>query len=70
MFDFVFGGKKKLNLVRAIIEQSMKDSGLDGLESRAQVKNLSNFELIGTPAGIVVNRIDLVLEAQQAEEII
>ena len=70
MFDFVFGGKKKLNLVRAIIEQSMKDSGLDGLESRAQVKNLSNFELIGTPAGIVVNIIDLVLEAQQAEEII
>jgi hypothetical protein len=70
MFDFVFGGKKKLNLVRAIIEKSMKDSGLDGLESRAQVKNLSNFELIGTPAGIVVNIIDLVLEAQQAEEII
>ena len=48
----------------------MKDSGLDGLASRAQVKNLSNFELIGTPAGIVVNIIDLVLEAQQAEEII
>ena len=70
MFDFVFGGKKKLNLVRAIVEKSMKDSGLDGLESRAQVKNLSNFELIGTPAGIVVNIIDLVLEAQQAEEII
>ena len=70
MFDFVFGGKKKLNLVRAIIEKSMKDSGLDGLESRAQVKNLSNFELIGTPAGIVVNIIDLVLEAQQAEETI
>ena len=47
MFDIIFGGKKKLNLTRELVEQRMRSSGFDDLESRLQVKNLSNLQLLG-----------------------
>lgn len=49
MFDFLFGGKRKLELIRELLEQRMRDLGFDDMESRLKVKELGNVELMGTP---------------------
>jgi hypothetical protein len=65
MFDVVFGGKKKLNLTRELVEQRMRSSGFDDLESRLQVKNLSNFQLSGTPEAAIISIIEVTLKLQK-----
>ena len=65
MFDIIFGGKKKLNLTRELVEQRMRSSGFDDLESRLQVKNLSNLQLLGTPEAAVISIIEVTLKLQK-----
>jgi hypothetical protein len=63
--DFLFGGKHKLELIRELLEQRMRDSGYDDMEYRLQIKELSNTQLIGTPEGTLVTIIDTVVKLQR-----
>ena len=45
MFDFVFGGKQKLELIRELLEQRMRGIGFDDMDSKLQIKQMSNFQL-------------------------
>lgn len=65
MFDFVFGGKRKLELIRELLEQRMRDVGFDDMESRLKVKELGNMQLIGTPEGDIVTIIETVIKLQK-----
>lgn len=64
MFDFLFGGKRKVELIRELLEQRMRESGFDDLDSRIKVKSLGNLELTGTPEGTIVNIIETVIKMQ------
>jgi hypothetical protein len=65
MFDFLFGGKKKIELIRELIEQRMRESGFDDMHSRLQIKQLSNLQLISTPEGTIVTILETVLKMQK-----
>ena len=64
MFDFLFGGKKKIELIRELLEQRMRDAGFDDMSCRLKVKQLGNLQLIGTPEGTIVTIIESVLKLQ------
>lgn len=70
MFDFLFGGKNKLNLVRELLEIRMRESGFDDLESRLKTKNLSNLQLMSTPEGTIVSIVELVLKFQKSGKLL
>ena len=65
MFDFFFGGKRKLALIRELLEQRMRNSGFDDMEYRLNLKELSNIQLIGTPEGTLVTIVDTVVKLQR-----
>jgi len=65
MFDFIFGGKRKLELIRELVEQRMRDIGFDDMESRLKVKEMGNFQLMGTPEGTIVTIIENVFKLQK-----
>ena len=65
MFDFIFGGKRKLELIRELVEQRMRDIGFDDMESRLKVKEMGNFQLMGTPEGTIVTIIEHVFKLQK-----
>lgn len=62
---FIFGGKRKLELIRELVEQRMRDIGFDDMESRLKVKEMGNFQLIGTPEGTIVTIIENVFKLQK-----
>jgi len=66
MFDFLFGGKNKVNLIKELLEIRMRESGFNDLESRLKIKNLSNLRLMSTPEGTIVTIIELVLKFQKS----
>ena len=70
MFDFLFGGKNKLNLIRELLEMRMKEAGFDDFEYRLKTKNLSNLQLVGTPEGTVVSIIEVVLKLQKSGKLL
>ena len=65
MFDFVFGGKRKLELIRELLEQRMREEGFDDMDSRLEVKSLGRMQLLGTPEGAIVTIVETVLKSQQ-----
>jgi hypothetical protein len=65
MFEFLFGGKKKLELIRELLEQRMRDHGFNDMEYRIKVKEMSNFQLMGTPEGAIVTIIENVFKMQK-----
>ena len=65
MLDFLFGGKRKLALIRELLEQRMRNSGFDDMEYRPHIKELSNIKLIGTPEGTLVTIVDTVVKLQR-----
>jgi hypothetical protein len=65
MFDFLFGGKRKIDLIRELLEQRMREGGFDDLESRLKVKALGNLELVGTPEGAIVTIIETTIKMQK-----
>ena len=65
MFDFIFGGKKKLELIRELLEQRMRGIGFDDMEYRLKIKEMSNFQLIGTPEGTLVSIVEMVIKLQR-----
>lgn len=65
MFDFLFGGKRKVELIRELLEQRMRESGFDGIDSRIEIKKLGNVQLLGTPEGLIVTIIETVISLQK-----
>ena len=65
MFDFLFGGKRKLELIRELLEQRMRDHGFTDIASRLKVKQLGNKELMGTPEAAIVTIIETVFSMQK-----
>jgi hypothetical protein len=43
MFNFLFGGKQKLELIRELLEKRMREEGFDDMDSRLQVKQLGKW---------------------------
>ena len=66
MFDFVFGGKQKLELIRELLEQRMRGIGFDDMDSKLKIKQMSNFQLIGTPEGTLVSIIEIFVKLQKS----
>jgi hypothetical protein len=64
MFELLFGGKRKIELIRELVEQRMREAGFVDIESRIKGKLLSNLELIGTPEGAIVTIIETVNKLQ------
>ena len=65
MFDFVFGGKRKLELIRELLEQRMREQGFDDMDSRLRVKELGKLQLLGTPEGGIVTIVENVIKSQR-----
>jgi len=65
MFDFVFGGKRKLELIRELLEQRMREQGFDDMDSRLRVKELGKLQLLGTPEGGIVTIVETVIKSQR-----
>lgn len=65
MFDFLFGGTRKLSLIRELLEQRMRKSGYDELEYRLEVKRLGNNQLTGTPEGTIVTILETIFKMQK-----
>jgi len=65
MFEFLYGGKKKLELIRELLEQRMRDHGFNEMEHRIKVKEMSNLQLMGTPEGAIVTIIESVMKMQK-----
>jgi len=70
MFDFLFGGKRKLELIRELLEQRMRACGFDDMESRLKVKKLSGLQLIGTPEGTLVTLVEAIIKCQRRGELL
>lgn len=66
MFDFIFGGKQKIELIRELLEQRMRGMGYDDMQSKIHIKKMGNFELIGTPEGTLVSIIELIIKMQKS----
>ena len=65
MFDFLFGGKRKLELIRVLVEQRLRESGFDDMECRLHVKQLNNLDLSSSPEGSVVSILETIIECQK-----
>lgn len=65
MFDFMFGGKRKLELIRELLEQRMREEGFDDMDSRLKVKALGKVQLLGTPEGGIVTIVETVVKSQR-----
>lgn len=66
MFDFFFGGEKKLNLIRALLKQRMIKKGYTDSFLAQNVKSLSGSQLVGTPEGSLVTIVHTIIKSQQA----
>jgi hypothetical protein len=65
MFDFMFGGKRKLELIRELLERRMREEGFDDMDSRLRVKELGKLQLLGTPEGGIVTIVETVVKSQR-----
>jgi hypothetical protein len=65
VFDFMFGGKRKLELIRELLEQRMREEGFNDMDSRLKVKELGKLQLIGTPEGAIVTIVETVIKNQR-----
>lgn len=65
MLDFLFGGKRKIELIRELLEQRMQDLGLGDLDSRLKIKQMGNMQLMGTPEGAIVTIVETMIKMQR-----
>ena len=61
----MFGGKRKLELIRELLEQRMREEGFDDMDSRLKVKELGKIQLIGTPEGAIVTIVETIIKSQR-----
>ena len=54
MFDFIFGDKRKAELIRELLKQRTRADSFDDIEYRLKIKSMGNFQLIGTLEGTIV----------------
>jgi hypothetical protein len=67
MFDFLFGGEKKLSLIRELLEQRMRRAGFDQMEYRLEVKRLGKIQILGTPEAAVVTIVETLIKMVKQE---
>lgn len=65
MFEFLFGGKRKIELIRELLEQRMREIGFDDMSYRLRIKELGNAQLIGTPEGGIVTIVETAIKLQK-----
>lgn len=65
MFEFLFGGKKKMELIRELVEQRMMDEGYTDIEYKLRIKQMGNVELMSTPEANLVTILETVLQLQK-----
>ena len=65
MFDFLFGGNRKLELIRKLLEQRMCDEGFSDVDSRLKTKELGNVQLMSTPEAAIVTILETVIKSQR-----
>lgn len=65
MFEFMFGGKRKIELIRELTEQRMREEGFDDMDSRLRVKQLGKLQLMGIPEGAIVTIVETVIRMQK-----
>lgn len=65
MFDFLFGGKKKIELIRELLEQRMMDEGYVEMEFKLQIKQMGNTQLMAVPEATLVTILEAVIKLQK-----
>jgi len=65
MFDFLFGGNRKLELIRGLVEQRLQDEGYSDVDSRLKTKEMSNVRLSSTPEAAIVSILETVIKFQR-----
>lgn len=70
MLDFLFGGSKRLALIKELLEQRMREEGYDEMQYKLQVKKMGRLELSGTPEATVLTIIDTVKKGQASGELL
>ena len=66
VFEFMLGGKKKLELIRELLEQRMMDEGYTDMEFKLHIKQMGNLQLLSTPEANLVTIIQTVLRMQKS----
>lgn len=65
MLSMFFGGKKKLNLIRLLLERRMAEMGYDDYEHQLILKNIGKLELLGSPEATLISIIEMVRNLQR-----
>jgi hypothetical protein len=65
MFDFLYGGKERLDLIRELLRQRVLEVGFGDLESKSKISALGNFKLVQTPEALIVLVVDTVKKRLQ-----
>lgn len=65
MFNFLFGGDRKLELIRGLVEQRMQDEGYSDVDSRLKTKGMGNVQLTSTPEAAIVTILETVIKSQR-----
>lgn len=65
MFGGLFGEKRKIALIRELLEIRMVAAGFGSLEYRLQIKEMSNFKLLGMPECTLVSILEAVVKNQR-----
>lgn len=60
MFDFLFGGKRKLAFIRELLEQRREEIGY-----RSEVRGMGKLQLLSTPEGTIVTIIETIIGLQK-----
>ena len=58
MFDFIFGGKRKLALINKLYDQRLRN---DDIAYGLNKKKLSKVQLLSTPEGTIITIIQTVI---------
>lgn len=67
MFEFMLGGKKKkIELIRELVEQRMMDEGFTDMEFKLHIKQMGSLQLLATPEANLVTIIQTVLRMQKS----
>ncbi|MDC1268323.1 hypothetical protein N8Z76_01165 [Gammaproteobacteria bacterium] len=65
MLGMFFGGKKKLNLIRLLLERRMAEMGYDDYQHQLILKNMGKLELLGSPEATLISIIEMILNLQK-----
>lgn len=64
MFGFLFGGDKKNELIRSLLQARMTSAGFQDREFLDHIKKMTKDQLIGTPEGTIVTIVETMKNLQ------